>query len=215
MTGLREEKKSRTRALIADTAAALFADRGYPNVTMAQVAAAAGVADQTLYNYFPTKESLVFDRSDELGRSLIETVAGRPPGTGVVDAYAAWLDAFLCGGPMLRALRSPGGMPRLVASSDALHRGLLDFGNRTAASLADRLTSADGLGAHGPRADKSRADKLGADKPRAPAALAVADALLAVLVRTIEQIGAAPDEGALAGISASARAALDVLRPLG
>jgi AcrR family transcriptional regulator len=195
MTGLREAKKSRTRALIADTAAALFASRGYPNVTMAQVAAAAGVADQTLYNYFPTKESLVFDRSDELGRSLIETVAGRPPGTGVVDAYAAWLDAFLCGGPMLRAVGSPGGMPRLVASSDALHRGLLDFGNRTAASLADRLTSADQLGAVG--------------------ALAVADALLAVLVRTIEQIGAAPDEGALAGISASARAALDVLRPLG
>jgi AcrR family transcriptional regulator len=188
MPGLREEKKARTRALIAAAASALFARDGYPDVTMAQVAAAAGVADQTLYNYFPTKESLVFDRSDELERSLTEALAGRAPGAGVVEAYALWLDAFVLGGAARRALASPGGMPRLVASSDALHRGLLEFAHRAAANLASQL---DGV------------------------SLAVADALLAVLVRVIEQLGAAPDDGALTRISASARASVEVLRPLG
>jgi AcrR family transcriptional regulator len=183
MPGLREEKKARTRALIAAAASALFARDGYPDVTMAQVAAAAGVADQTLYNYFPTKESLVFDRSDELERSLTEALAGRAP-----EAYALWLDAFVLGGAARRALASPGGMPRLVASSDALHRGLLEFAHRAAANLASQL---DGV------------------------SLAVADALLAVLVRVIEQLGAAPDDGALTRISASARASVEVLRPLG
>lgn len=197
MPGLREEKKARTRALIATTAAGLFARHGYPDVTMSQVAAAAGVSDQTLYNYFPTKESLVFDKSDDIRASLLAALTARAPGTGLIDAYAAWLDHFVLGGPAHRALVSPGGMPRLAATSEALHRALLDFAHQTATALAPHLA-----GPSGPAALAS------------PAALAVSDALLAVLVRVIEQIGTAPDEAALTQISASTRAALDTLRPL-
>ena len=46
--GLRERKKARTRRLIADTAARLFAERGYEHVAVSDVAREAEVAEQTV-----------------------------------------------------------------------------------------------------------------------------------------------------------------------
>ena len=70
--GLRERKKARTRRVIADAAARLFAERGYEQVAVADVAREAEVAEQTVYNYFQTKDQLVTDRDqlvqDELSR---------------------------------------------------------------------------------------------------------------------------------------------------
>ena len=74
---LREEKKARARTAMADAAAALFAAHGYDNVAMTQVARAAGVSEQTLYNYFPTKESLVFDLADTFESTMLATLAAR------------------------------------------------------------------------------------------------------------------------------------------
>src|ERR1700722_7688702 len=54
-TGLRELKKARARRHIADTAARLFADRGYEHVSVTDVDREAQVAEQTVYNYFPTQ----------------------------------------------------------------------------------------------------------------------------------------------------------------
>lgn len=57
--GLRERKKQRTRELIAETARRLFSARGFDRVTVAEIARAAEVSEQTVFNYFPTKEDLV------------------------------------------------------------------------------------------------------------------------------------------------------------
>lgn len=192
--GLREQKKARTRTAIAAAAAGLFARDGYPDVTMAQIAAESGVADQTLYNYFPTKESLVFDRSGEFESSLAEALTSRPDGVGLADAFGGWLEHFLLGDGARRSVRSAGGMPRLVARSDSLRRALLDQSHQFATALAARLVQADGL-----------------DEP---AALAIADALLAVFVRTVEQLGEATEEAALHDICHRAAAAIEALRPL-
>ena len=59
--GLRERKKARTRRVIADAAARLFAERGYEQVAVSDVAREAEVSEQTVYNYFQTKEQLVTD----------------------------------------------------------------------------------------------------------------------------------------------------------
>src|SRR5690349_19924979 len=78
--GLRECKKARTRQLIADTAARLFAERGYERVAVSDVAREAEVAEQTLYNYFPTKEQLVTDRDEQIHDRMSDLVRSRPPG---------------------------------------------------------------------------------------------------------------------------------------
>ncbi|MFD0556589.1 TetR family transcriptional regulator [Stackebrandtia endophytica] len=58
MSGLREQKKARTRMAIQRQALLLFRDRGFESTTMEQIAAAAEVAPSTVFRYFPTKESL-------------------------------------------------------------------------------------------------------------------------------------------------------------
>ncbi|GHH69699.1 TetR family transcriptional regulator [Streptosporangium violaceochromogenes] len=84
--GLRERKKRETRLRISDTATGLFLARGFDNVTVAEVARAADVSVNTVFNYFPTKEDLLLDRQDELVGLLGEVVRRRGPGEGAVDA---------------------------------------------------------------------------------------------------------------------------------
>ena len=54
--GRRERKKQQMREHIAETARRLFGERGFEGITVAEVAREADVAEQTVYNYFPTKE---------------------------------------------------------------------------------------------------------------------------------------------------------------
>ena len=77
--GLRERKKRATKQAISDVATGLFMERGFDNVTVAEVAEAANVAKMTVFNYFPRKEDLFFDREDE-GREMIrDALAQRSP----------------------------------------------------------------------------------------------------------------------------------------
>jgi AcrR family transcriptional regulator len=62
--GLRERKKRQMRQLISDTATMMFLERGFEDVRVAEVAAACDVSEKTVYNYFPTKESLILDREE-------------------------------------------------------------------------------------------------------------------------------------------------------
>ena len=78
--GLRARKKARTRQLIANCAAQLFAERGYENVAVSDVAREADVAEQTVYNYFPTKAQLVTDRDELVREKFAELIRSRPAG---------------------------------------------------------------------------------------------------------------------------------------
>lgn len=89
--GLRELKKEQTRQLIADTAWRLFADRGFDRVTVAEVARAAQVAKATVFNYFPSKEELLYNGLEEFGARLVEAVATRPAGESALTAVRRFL----------------------------------------------------------------------------------------------------------------------------
>jgi len=62
--GLRARKKRLLRQHLSDTATELFLERGFDAVRVSEVALACGVSEKTVYNYFPSKESLVLDRWD-------------------------------------------------------------------------------------------------------------------------------------------------------
>jgi AcrR family transcriptional regulator len=75
--GLRERKKRRLRQRISDVATALFMVHGFDKVTAARIAAACEVSEQTLFNYFPTKESMLLDRSESRISAVADAVRER------------------------------------------------------------------------------------------------------------------------------------------
>src|SRR3954454_9689712 len=84
--GLRERKKRAARQAIAATARKLFCQGGFDAVTVAEVAAAAGVSEKTVFNYFPTKEDLFFDEADARRAALVACVRDRAPGESMLAA---------------------------------------------------------------------------------------------------------------------------------
>ncbi|MBO4270041.1 TetR/AcrR family transcriptional regulator [Microbispora triticiradicis] len=84
--GLRERKKRETRQRISDIATGLFLVRGFDNVTVAEVARAADVSVNTVFNYFRTKEDLFLDRGEESMDVLARVVRERRPGETAVEA---------------------------------------------------------------------------------------------------------------------------------
>ena len=91
--GLRERKKQQTRQQIAETAARLFSERGFEQVTVAEIARAADVSTQTVFNYFPTKEDLVYWRLESFEDELLTTLRERPPGESVLAAFGRFVRA--------------------------------------------------------------------------------------------------------------------------
>jgi AcrR family transcriptional regulator len=123
--GLRELKKEQTRQLIADTAWRLFADRGFDQVTVAEIAREAMVAPATVFNYFPTKEDLFFFRLEAFGSRLMDAIEKRRQGEPALAAFrrfllrpAGLLGALEAGEPQaLERLRT---VHRMIAASPAL-----------------------------------------------------------------------------------------------
>lgn len=93
MSRLRERTRRRTRSEIADAALGLFLERGFDCVTVAEVAAAAGVSEKTVFNYFPTKPELVFDADQDLIAGLLAAIRERPVGCSIPTAVRRYLRA--------------------------------------------------------------------------------------------------------------------------
>ncbi|GAB7183393.1 TetR/AcrR family transcriptional regulator [Kitasatospora sp. Ki12] len=143
--GLRELKKQQTRDLLADTAMGLFAERGFDQVTVVEVARAAGVSPNTVFNYFPTKEDLFFDRQDAVIAHLAEVVRRRPAGSSAVDAVRADLLAAVADGePTVGLNPRMATFWRIVTDSPALRARLLELGERAEGALAAVLAEEAG-----------------------------------------------------------------------
>ncbi|MFH8555494.1 TetR/AcrR family transcriptional regulator [Streptomyces celluloflavus] len=84
--GLRERKKRQTRQRISEAALGLFVARGFDRVTIAEVAAAAEVSVNTLYNYFEAKEDLVLPPDEASPQRLADIVRARQPGESAARA---------------------------------------------------------------------------------------------------------------------------------
>ncbi|MCL2553760.1 MAG: TetR/AcrR family transcriptional regulator [Actinomycetia bacterium] len=90
--GRRERKKARTRQALAEAALRLFTERGYDQVTVAQIAEEADVAVATLFKHVPDgKEALIFDDGVERREGLVAAVRERPEGQSIIAALRAFM----------------------------------------------------------------------------------------------------------------------------
>lgn len=147
--GLRERKKERTRQLIAEAAAGMFAERGFDNVTVAEIAQAVDLSVATVFNYFRTKEDLVFSGMADFEAALIAAVRDRPPGPSLLDA----LTDFVVHPVGLLADDGPDAVDRLavaarvIADSAALRARETQLFDEHTDALADIVATETGASA--------------------------------------------------------------------
>lgn len=92
--GLRERKKQQTRETIARAALRLFAERGYDETTLADIAEAANVAPRTIFAYFEGKEDVLLCEESGFLSDLKRRLDERPPGATTVDAIREFLSSM-------------------------------------------------------------------------------------------------------------------------
>jgi AcrR family transcriptional regulator len=141
--GLRERKKLRTRRLIAETAARLFVERGFDAVPVAEVARAAEVSEATVFNYFPTKEDLVYQGMEAFEDELLACVRDRPAGESIAAAFARFVlrpRGFL-GSRDEASARYLIAVSKMIAASPALQAREREILARYTASLAELIAA--------------------------------------------------------------------------
>jgi AcrR family transcriptional regulator len=82
----RSRKRLATRQAISDAATRLFVERGFDHVTVDEIAAAADVGRMTVFNHFPRKEDMFFDRDEEGREILREALRQRDPRVAPIEA---------------------------------------------------------------------------------------------------------------------------------
>ncbi|TCC23544.1 TetR family transcriptional regulator [Kribbella speibonae] len=138
--GLRERKKQATRRMIADVATGLFVTRGFDAVTVAEIAAAAGVSKMTVFNYFPRKEDLYLDRHVDRLQELEAVVRDRPAGEPVATAMRRYHHELLAAGhPLSGAIAGVHGFWTVLQSSPALMARMVEQEHEIADMLAGVL----------------------------------------------------------------------------
>jgi AcrR family transcriptional regulator len=92
--GLRERKKQQTRDTIARVALELFAERGYDETTLAEIAEAADVSPRTIFAYFDSKEEILFCEAPAELEEVKHALAQRPEGSTTIDALRGLLSSM-------------------------------------------------------------------------------------------------------------------------
>ena len=154
--GLRARKKRLMRQQLSDTATRMFLDRGFDAVRVSDVAEACGVSEKTVFNYFPTKESLVLDRLEATVASLRSGLAEAavPPveaALRILDRELSGLTAFLSStddpAGAAEAIRRFGDLIRTTPSLRAYQSDMMDQFVSVAAEI---LAARAGLDADDP-----------------------------------------------------------------
>jgi len=136
--GLRERKKAKTRLAISDIATKMFIERGFDQVTVMEVAAAADVSVATIFNYFETKEDLFFDREGTVIEALRRGITERKAGETISSVlHRQALSAIDAGLPQLMAHGAS--FLRTIEGSSALRARMRLGFEKTEAALAETI----------------------------------------------------------------------------
>jgi len=144
-------RRLETRDRIARSALALFSERGYDSVTIAEIAAAADVAKQTVVNHFPAKEDILFTWHRPLEADLIELIDQLPLSAPLPEFLKEELPRMFAdlpetpevpdgGDPREAADERIAGVGSIIENSPALQDALKLRGGRYQEELAAILT---------------------------------------------------------------------------
>jgi AcrR family transcriptional regulator len=140
--GARALRKRDTRERLVAAATERFEDQGYDTVTVAEVAAAAGVSVKTLFQHFPSKEDLLIAGLAEIHEDMLAAVRARDRRTTPLQAITAWMLDW-------ESVRPPDGFDRFIRmvgtgpSVESMRRHLYDdWENALVAVLADEANEA-------------------------------------------------------------------------
>lgn len=139
--GRRERKKRETRQAIAMAALRLFTERSFEHVTIAEIAEAADVSVNTVFNYFPTKEALFFGQHQPMEAGLAQLIRTRQPGEPLVtflrQHLTASLEHFLVRAPV----HQQGGLEtgQMIQRSPALQAHVAQLAQQIEQDLAQAL----------------------------------------------------------------------------
>ncbi len=145
--GLRERKKQRTREAILEAALRLFGERGFDAVSVAEIANVVEVSDRTVYNYFPTKEHLVFDRMEAFEAALLAAVRERRTGESVLAAFRRFVLQSSVRLEAQEANEAVGMAARMITASAALQAHEREVIARYTRSLATLIAEETGVSA--------------------------------------------------------------------
>ncbi|HWC33389.1 MAG TPA: TetR family transcriptional regulator [Mycobacteriales bacterium] len=93
-TNQHEIRRRATRDALRETALSMFAEAGFDNVTVAEVADAVGVTERTFYRHFPTKEAVLFQDYQYRLEWLSSALALRPVDESVFDSVLVAVQSF-------------------------------------------------------------------------------------------------------------------------
>ena len=142
--GLRQRKKDRTRQLLREGGARLFAERGFAGTTVADIAEYADVSTRTFFRYFDSKEALLLPDSVELLAYVEDALAARPadeaPLQAVCQALAQAAEPFAASS--LTVLTHPLESVESIAIA-RLVQAFAEFEDRLTALVRQRLNSTE------------------------------------------------------------------------
>jgi len=196
-SGLRERRKQETRQAISDIATMMFVKHGFDEVTIAQVAGAAGVAKMTVTNYFPRKEDLVFDRAEAVVRHLADVIAGRAPGESMLAAIRRDYAEAVARADVTLGLSSPA-FAEMILSSPVLVSRAREMLDQRERALGDAIAA-----------------ETGTDNPQQRLAAALLASVHRVLAAeaSVRSLAGQPREEICAVLADAATRAFDLLEP--
>ena len=89
---LRERTRAAMRAEVSEVAFRLFAEQGFDNTTVDQIATEAGLSRTTFFRYFGTKEEVVLGKMCEIGHEIAAALTARPEGERPWDSLRRAFD---------------------------------------------------------------------------------------------------------------------------